>query len=128
MAPERALLVGLSVIVCRFAQPLGKFLWVRVQHKAPVEIPLGGCDGSAKDRVTPVTRIVPFSVLTTTTVLARQRANFYSANQFNYSTEDAANLATTLHASPDATKAVLENMNLRGRGEEASSPSHCGPV
>ena len=52
MAPERALLVGLSVIVCRFAQPLGKFLWVRVRHKAPVEIPLGGCEGSAESRVT----------------------------------------------------------------------------
>ena len=28
--------------------------------------------------------------------------------QFNFSTDDAANLATTLHASPDATKVVLE--------------------
>ena len=78
---------------------------------------MGGYKGSAESRVT---RIVPFFVLTATTVKKQ-----ISTLLKNSTTDDAANLATTLHASPGATRAVLENVNARGRGrkrEEASSP------
>ena len=36
----------------------------------------------------------------------------------NSTTDDAANLATTLDAISDATRAVLGNMNARGRGRK----------
>ena len=59
MAPERVLFVGLSVIVCRIVQPLGRFLWraCAAQGSSGNSIYVG-CNGSAKDRVTRGSRLL----------------------------------------------------------------------
>ena len=45
----------------------------------------------------------------------------------NSTTDDAANLGTTLDAIPDATKAVLGNVNARGRGRKREELRLRGP-
>ena len=116
--------MDLSVIVCRFAQPLGKFLWRACATQ--------GFSTSVAFRVV-VAMEAPRSGHADRAVLRSHGNDCHclSKSKFftllnNSTTDDAANLAT-LDAIPDATKAVLGNVNVRGRGRKREELRLRGP-
>ena len=88
--------------------------------------PLGGCNGSAGGRAKRGSSVLRSH---DDNCLACQKAIFFTLLN-NSTTDDAANLATTLYAIPDATRAVLEceRQGRRRKRGEFPTPSHCGPV